>query len=566
MNEEERFKIISNDYMDLIADELTLQNIYSLISDVSLEKINNIYSIAYLPVSYINQNIIYEVGYNAIPKVYGLLSTNSYEVSGEMHACQNSMNQLSGSGVLIGIVDTGIDYRNRVFQYADGTSKIISIWDQTIDNGNNYPEGFYFGMEYTRERINTALNSEDPFSVVPSTDEIGHGTVLAGIAGGTYDTSNNFRGIAPNAEFVIVKLKQAKANIKDFFYLPQDTICYQENDIMLGINYLIQTANQLKRPIAICIGLGSSQGAHLGEGILNNYLSGIGQLSNVSIVVAAGNEGSSGHHIFGETSPANNYNDVLLTVGNDNPGFFMEFWGNAPSVFTVDIYTPGFELIGRIPSVFIQGSTIHLVSENTSIIVDNILESSLGGDQFMLYRIRYPISGTWRFRITALGNLSASYHMWLPINNFIKEGTYFENSNPYTTITTPGNEKTVLTATAYNALTGELYYAAGKGFTKNNQPKPDITAPGVDILAPGIGNQYMFNTGTSVAAAYTAGTVALLLEWGIIRGNQITLPSAKVRGIITIGADRSEDIIYPNPDWGFGIINLTNSIVLTIRF
>ncbi len=566
MNDEERFKIISNDYADLIADGLALQNIYSLFSDVSVVRINNVYSIAYLPAGYIDQNIIYNVGYDSIPKVYGLLSTNSYEASGDLHAYQTSINQLSGSGVIIGLVDTGIDYRNQVFQYADDTSKIISIWDQTIDNGNNYPEGLYYGTEYTREMINTALSSDDPLSVVPSTDEIGHGTVLASIAGGTYDAANNFMGVAPNAEFVIVKLKQAKANIKDFFFLPQDTIGYQENDIMLGINYLMQTANQLNRPIAICIGLGSSQGAHLGEGIFNNYLAGIGKLSNVSIVVAAGNEGSSEHHVFGEMSPANNYNDVLLTVGNDNPGFFMEFWGSAPSVFTVDIYTPGVELIGSIPSVFLQGSTIHLVTETTSIIVDNILESSLGGDQFMLYRIRSPIKGTWRFRITALGNLSASYHMWLPINNFIQEGTYFENSNPYTTITTPGNEKTVLTATAYNALTRELYYAASKGFTKDNQPKPDITAPGVDVLAPGIGNQYMLNTGTSVAAAYTAGTVALLLEWGIIRGNQIALPSAKVRSIMAIGADRSADIIYPNPDWGFGIINSTRSIALTIRF
>ncbi len=560
MNEEERFKIISNDYGDLIVNDLMLPNIYELFSDVSVNRINDIYSVAYFPVGYFDQNIIYNVGYDPIPKCYGLMSIQRCESSGIMHVYQNFDNELSGNGVLIGLVDTGIDYRNRVFQYADHTSKIISIWDQSINGGNNYPEGYYYGTEYRREDINAALRSQDPVSIVPSMDEIGHGTVLAGIAGGAYDSENNFMGVAPNAELVIVKLKPAKPYLKDFFYLSQDTICYQENDIMFGINYLMQTAMELNRPIVICIGLGSSQGAHLGEGIFNNYLSAVGELSNVAIVVAAGNEGSSGHHVYGEISPANIFNDILLTIGSNNSGFFMEFWGNAPNIFTIDIYTPANELIGHVSSVFLQESTLHIDYENTRIIVDNLLENSLGGDQFILFRIRNPISGTWRFRITALGNLLSYYHIWLPINNFLPEGTFFVDSNPYTTITTPGNEKTVLTVTAYNPLDQNLYEYASKGFTKDNQPKPDVTAPGVNILAPGIGNQYIFNTGTSVAAAYTAGTVALLQEWGIIRGNQNSLPSAKVRSILTIGAVRMEDLIYPNPDWGFGILNLTNSI------
>ncbi len=564
MNEEERFKITSNDYADLIVNQLMLPSILSTFSDVSINRINEIFSIVYLPVGYMEQNIIYEVGYTSIPKCYGLMSMKSYEPSESIHVYQNTENELSGNGILIGLVDTGIDYRNTVFQYSDHTSRIISIWDQTINYGND-PENYYFGTEFRQEDINAALSTGNPLSIVPSTDEIGHGTVMAGIAGGAYDVENGFIGVAPRTEFVIVKLKQAKPYLKDFFYLPQDTLCYQENDIMLGINYLVETASKLNRPITICIGLGSSQGAHLGEGIFNNYLAAIGRLNNVALVAAAGNEGSSGHHVYGEMSPTNNFNDVLLTVSNDNPGFFMEFWGNAPNIFTVEIFTPSDELIGRVPSVFLQGSTLYIDYENTNIIVDNILESSLGGDQFMLYRIRNPLSGTWRFRVTALGNLLSSYNMWLPINNFITEGTYFVNSNPYTTITTPGNEKIVLTVTAYNPQNQELYYAASKGFTKDNQPKPDITAPGVNILAPGIGNQYRYNTGTSVSAAYAAGTVALLQEWGILRGNQYPLPSAKVRSILTIGADRNTEYIYPNPDWGFGVINLSKSIDIALR-
>jgi hypothetical protein len=561
MNDENRFKITSNEYADLIVDELAIPYVTTLYPDTSFNRINNIYSIAYFPVTYFSENTIYDLGYDRIPKLYGLMSDSSWNPTEVLQTYQYSNDDLKGAGVLIGFIDTGIDYQNKVFQYPNHTSKIISIWDQTINDGNNYPEGFYYGTEYLQEDINAALNSEDPYSVVPSTDDIGHGTILAGIAGGTYDSENNYIGVAPDSELVIVKLKLAKPYLKDFFYIPQDTICYQENDIMVGINYLVQKAEKLNRPIVICIGLGSSQGAHLGEGIFNNFLSTMGQLSTVAIVVAAGNEGSSGHHYYGEINSETNYNDVLLTIDDNNPGFFMEFWGNAPNVFTIDIFSPGDEFLGHIPSVFLQRSSIQVSHESSEVIIDNILESSLGGDQFILFRFRNPMSGIWRFHITSLGNLLSFFHIWLPISNFVKEGTFFVNSNPYTTITTPGNEKTVLTVTAYDTTNQTLYEYASKGFTKDNQPKPDITAPGVNLLVPGLNNQYIIYSGTSASAAYAAGVVAQLQEWGIVRGQQTVLTSAKVRSILTIGAVREEDIIYPNPNWGFGIIDLDNAIV-----
>ncbi|WMJ90404.1 S8 family peptidase [Anaerocolumna sp. MB42-C2] len=562
MNEEDRFKIVSNDYADFIVDNITLQSFYSSYSNVSDLRINSVYSVAYIPVTYFDKNVIYNIGYEAIPKCFGLMSINRKEATNSMYTLQYTDYDLSGNGILIGFVDTGIDYRNNVFKYADNSSKITAIWDQTIENGNRYPDGFFYGTEFSREEINAALLSENPMSIVPSMDEVGHGTVLAAIAGGSYDADNNFIGVAPNAEYVVVKLKPAKTNLTEFYFLQQDAICYQENDIILGINYLVQTAAKLNRPIVICLGIGSSQGSHLGEGIFNNYLATMGQLNDVAIIVAAGNEGSSGHHVYGEISPEYTFNDIYLNVGNNNPGFFMEFWGNAPNVFTVDVYTPSDEFVGHVPSVFLQESTLEMVYYDTSVTVDNILENSLGGDQFMLFRIRNPISGTWRFRIISLGNLLSNFNIWLPITNFLTAETYFLNSSPYITITTPGNEKTVLTVTAYNTADQSLYENASKGFTKDNQPKPDITVPGVNILAPGIGNQYMLNTGTSVGAAYASGIVALLQEWGIIKGNQTALPSSKVRSILTIGADRFEDMIYPNPDWGFGIVNLSNSISL----
>ncbi|ROR27287.1 subtilase family protein [Mobilisporobacter senegalensis] len=564
MNDEERYKIIDNNYADLLIDERIINDIQTIYTDASFNRINQRYSIAYIPAEDLSSNIIYSFGYEIIPKCYGLMSITGYESLERAQLNYTPDIDYTGEGVLVGFIDTGIDYMNPAFQYEDNSSRIVSIWDQTIESENEYPEGFYYGTEYRREQIDTALRNSNPLSIVPSIDEIGHGTRLAGIAGGSYNSDNGFIGVSPNVEFAVVKLKPAKAYLKDFFFIPEDALCYQENDIMLGINYLVQIARELKRPIAICLGLGSSQGAHHGDGIFNNFLSDMGNQIGISFIVAAGNEGAMGRHYFGEITPTIGYNDVELNIGNEI-GFFMEFWGNGPNLFSVDIFSPTGEFIGRVPTFLVQRTTIQFEYINTILNVDNTLSESSLGDQFILFRFRNPQSGTWRFRVYGVGDILSSFHIWLPINDWISQDTYFVDSNPYTTITAPGNEATVLTVTAYDSESLNLYYNASKGFTKNNRPKPDIAAPGVNILAPIINNQYAWSTGTSVAAAYTTGIVAMLFEWGIIRENYPSISSAKIRIMLASGAYRFPDILYPNPDWGFGILDFNNSIIVARR-
>lgn len=562
MNRDESYKITSNDFADLIVDEIVLQTILPLYPDISVENIDSAHSVIYTPVENMTSDIIYNFGYEAIPKCYGLMSVDTKRTIQAAPLNRISSNNLSGQGVLLGFVDTGIDYMNPAFQYADQRTRIISIWDQNIESENGSPADFYYGTEYTREQIDTAMKAADPLSVVPSMDEIGHGTALAGIAGGSPNADNSFSGISVNAEFVVVKLKPAKPYIKDFFFINQDVICFQENDIMIGINYLIQAARKIKRPIVICIGIGSSQGAHTGDGIFNNYLSNMGRLGDVSIVVAAGNEGNRYHHFYGEINANIRYNEVELNVGENVTGFFMELWGNAPNIFTIDVFAPTGEYVGHMPPVYLQRSTLEIRFSNTVIYIDNTIEDSLVGDQFILIRFQNPQRGVWRLRVNGVGDLVSIFHIWLPIINFIPENTYFVNYNPYTTITVPGNEETVITTTAYDDKTGELFYYSSKGFTKDNHPKPDIAAPGVQILAPAPGNQYVLLTGTSAAAAYVTGGVAMILEWGIIMGNFKTLPNAEVRSLVAYGAIRDPNMVYPNPDWGFGIFDVNNSILL----
>ena len=217
MNDEEKYKITSNDFADLLADETIIQEILSKYSNVSTDRINAKYSVAYLPVENMSSNIIYDLGYDTIPKCFGLLSGHNYETLSAVQYSNLPSNDLSGQGVLVGFIDTGIDYRNLAFQYANQTSRIVSIWDQTIES-ESAPKGFFYGTEYTKEQINFALKDENPLSIVPSIDEVGHGTMLAGVAGGSLNPENSFVGVAPNVEFVVVKLKPAKAYIKEFFF------------------------------------------------------------------------------------------------------------------------------------------------------------------------------------------------------------------------------------------------------------------------------------------------------------------------------------------------------------
>jgi subtilisin family serine protease len=464
---------------------------------------------------------------------------------------------LRGEGVLIGIIDSGIDYTHPAFIYGDGTTKIAAIWDQTIDS-ENFPENTFYGTEYSAEQINQALISANPLEVVPSTDEIGHGTMLAGIAAGSEIEESDFSGVVPNAGLVIVKLKQAKTNLRDFFVIPHDVPCYQENDIMWGVQYVISAARRLQRPIAICIGLGSSQGSHDGRGTLSSHLSVGGDFPGVAVTIAAGNEGNSRRHFYGTIDPAVGYSTVELNVGENESGFSMELWGAAPSSYSIDILSPSGEYIPRIAESLRLNREISFVFEATDIIIDYQMVESQTGDQLILMRFQNPSPGIWRFQVYGRGDIQGSFHIWLPMGDFISDRTYFIQANPYTTVTSPGNSLVPITVTAYNVNNDTLYLNSGKGFSRIDTVKPELAAPGVNITAPNLEHGYSELTGTSAAAAHTAGITAMMLEWGTVRGNYTGLDTVEIKQFLIRGARRSELVQYPNRDWGYGIIDIYN--------
>ena len=557
MTTEERERIVSNDYADLLIAYSGDESVFQNFQDATVHIINFLDAIVHVPVQQISDSTIVELGYSVMPSLFGLISQESLEASGILRIRNVPNFDLRGQGVLIGIIDSGIDYTNPIFIKADNTTKIISLWDQTISS-DNYPNQTYYGTEYTREQINEALLSESPLDIVPSMDEIGHGTMLAGIAAGNEVPESGFYGVAPDAELVVVKMKQAKPYLRDFFRVPQDVPCYQENDILFAMEYVMDVATSLNRPLALCIALGTSQGAHDGRGTLSSFLSLQATNYGLGIIVAAGNEGNARRHYRGTIDPTVGFDTVELFIGENEMGFSMELWGDSPGVFSIDIQTPSGEYVPRIVPRLDENRDVSFIFEQTTILVDYQIIESQSGDQLILVRFRNPTAGIWRFNVYGREDISAGFNIWLPMQGFISDNTYFIRSDPNTTILSLGNARVPITVTAYNTVDDSLYLNSSRGYSRIGLIKPEIAAPGVNITSPTLEQGFAEVTGTSTSAAHTTGIAAMLMEWAIVRGNQPNMSTLDMKIFMIRGARRNIDIEYPNRDWGYGILDVFN--------
>ncbi|MDF2586266.1 MAG: hypothetical protein K0S41_107 [Anaerocolumna sp.] len=556
MDEEGRLKIISENYADFIIDYETITERLKEFENDTINFIDQRHAVIYFDISRTTRNLLYETGYSVVPKLFGLTDTQNLEEMGVKKLQSTVALSLRGEGVLLGFIDTGIDYTNSVFKNTDGTTRIVSIWDQSIVNLNASDEIFYYGEQYTTDEINQALLSDNPFSVVPSIDEIGHGTTLAGLAGGSAIADADFVGVAPESQFVIVKLKSAKLNLKEYLCVPQHVQCYQENDIMFAIQYLFNTARKLRKPIAICIGLGTNQGAHDGRNYLDLLISGIAERMGIAIVISAGNEGNTGHHYFGRVDQITGYDTVELKVGQNEYGFTMEIWGQAPGIYSIDIVSPSGEYIPRIPARLAENREIRFLFENTVLLIDYLLVEAQTGDQLIFCRFKNPAPGVWKFRVYGKGDINTGFHIWLPMRGFISEETYFVRPNPDTTITNPGNGMLPITITAYDHRNQSIYRNASRGYSRENIIKPDLAAPGVEVYGPTLNGVFSTFSGTSMSAAEVTGVAAMLLEWGIVRGNYIYMDTLEVKKFLIRGVKRLPNITYPNREWGYGMIDI----------
>lgn len=547
--------ILSENYADYILP--TFPEFLEEYQNYGAQLFNNYYGMIHslLPSDDVRDYYAQGLFYNTVPKLFSLLDTVSLDASGITTVQNQPALSLRGRGVLLGFIDTGIDYTHPAFRFSDGSSRIYGLWDQTVQSGTP-PFDMMYGSGYTREDINEALASENPLDIVPSQDTIGHGTFLAGVAAGSSLPDENFIGAAPSGMIAVVKLKEAKRYLKDLFFHTSDEPVYQETDIMMGVRYFLRLADVVQAPVVICIGLGTNQGAHQGRTALANVLTNTTNYWGLYTSVAAGNEAGKAHHYLGETPDGDDYTSVEIIVRENTPGFTLELWGSPPEIYSVGFESPLGEVIRRLPTRIKFSDTVDFVLERTRIFIASEVVQTVSGDQLIFFRFMNPTPGSWKIRVYATGGDFGNFHMWLPISGFSNPDVTFLRPNPDTTVTVPAATVPLLTAGAYNAYNNSLFTNSSRGYTRDGSIKPDIAAPGVEVSGPAVGGGFTSLTGTSVAAAITAGACALVVEWGAQRVPPRIFNQAELKALFIRGARRSPERIYPNKEWGYGVLDV----------
>ena len=555
------YSVTSEDTADFISTYSALPEQLSAMTGIEcIDFVSRQFAVLHIPMDDLESpmNFSYYT-YSAIPKLYSLLDTDSMEASGILPASRIPAFGNQGQGVLIGFVDTGIDYQNPLFRKEDGSSRILGIWDQTLETGAPDPvNGFQalYGTQYSREEIDQALAAPDPLALVPSADENGHGTFLASVAAGGEDPDQDFTGAAPRASIAMVKLKPAKAYLRDFYLIREGADAYQENDIMMGVAYLLHLARRFSMPLVICLGLGTNQGSHVGKSPLGLYLDDINIYAGIAVITAAGNETGYGHHYRAVTRPEETLQTVELNVGEKDSGFSMEFWAQEVDIYRVGFISPTGEVVDPLPSSTEEENVIRFLVEQTEITVFSSIVNTATGSQMVFIRFKDPMPGIWNLTVSSALNVTGAFHIWLPSRGFISDTTYFLRPDPDTLVTGPGNSQYALTVSAYDHTTGGIYIHSSRGFSRSGQIKPELAAPGVNITGAGLRSGFVQRSGTSAAAAHAAGAAAILLHWGILERNDPFMNTSAIKTYLIRGAKRNPALTYPNREFGYGTLDL----------
>lgn len=473
---------------------------------------------------------------------------------------------LNGRGVLLAVLDSGITWDLEVLRKADGSTRIRYLWDQTVVG--KPPEGFSQGTEYTAEEINAALQMSalDRYRLLPSRDLSGHGTAVAGIAAGK-SADGLYTGAAPEAELIVVKLGLPGNSGGAEEGFPRTT------EILRGVTYALRKAQQLKMPLVINLSFGNSYGSHDGSSLLERFLDNASEIGKTVICVGSGNEGAARGHFAGNIARDSR---VELAVGNYEKSLNIQLWKNYSDVFRIRLQSPGGEEAELATNI--QGGKYTLRLEQTRILVylGEPLPYAVAQE---IYLEMIPVTGgyidagIWTIRLEPVMTVTGQYYLYLPAGNGRGDSTGFFRSTPQMTLTVPSTAAKVITVGAYDPVYDTYADFSGRGYadsirtigvTAAGLTKPDLVAPGVNILAPDVYGSFLPVTGTSFSTPIVSGAAALLMEWGIVRGNDPFLYGEKVKAYLRKGARplRGERE-YPNDRVGYGRLCVADSLPQT---
>ncbi len=472
---------------------------------------------------------------------------------------RNPYLRLNGRGVLVGILDSGIDYMNTEFTREDDRTRILSLWDQSLTNEVTTSFAQY-GVVYTEEQINNAisvgLGGGDPYSIVKSRDEIGHGTMVAGLAGAR-GKNPELVGAAPDCNFIIVKLKEAsQAYLRNFGVSTPGVGRYENVDIILAIRYILNEARDRNMPVAIYIPVGTNVGAHDGSSIVERFIDDISKRRGLVVVTTTGNQGDTDTHTVGTIETVGDTETIELRIGPNQTELFFEIWINSPNKVSLSIVSPSGEIIERIPAKLQQVEEIRFVFEGTRMFIQYSIPEEITGDELIKIKAENLKEGIWQFKLIGDYIVDGTYHSWIPQRDLLQGDTRFLNSSQYTTLTLPSTSQRSIAVAYYNQNNNATVGKSGRGYTRDGRIKPDIAAGGINaiVLSPGGGTRTA--SGSSIAGAVVVGCCAQLLQWGIIDGNDPTMYSVKIKTYLTRGAGKREGDVYPNREWGYGTIDM----------
>lgn len=454
---------------------------------------------------------------------------------------------LTGKGVLVACVDSGIDYTHPDFRNPDGSTRILRLWDQSLPG--RPPRGYRTGTEFTGEDIDRILQGETE-EVVPSRDLSGHGTGVMGIAAGNGRASRGVnQGVAYESSIMAVKLGNPRQG-----GFPRTT------ELIQGIDYLIRQSLEWNMPLALNLSFGNNYGSHSGESLIEVYIDSVSDLGRNVICVGTGNEGGEALHTSGLLQEGKE-TYVQLNVGEYETGVNVQLWKQYVDQAEIALIHPNGQRVGPFqeilgPQRFSIGNTEILIyygepspySISQEIYIEWIPKDS------------YVDSGTWRLLLIPERIVEGNFDLWLPGGGVLNEDTRFPFPTADTTLTIPSTSRKIVSVGAYNSRLLSNVEFSGRGYTRvNREIKPDLAAPGVDILTTVPGGGYGARTGTSFAAPFVTGSAALMMEWGIIRGQDPYLYGEKVKAYLRRGARRLPGGTYPNPETGFGFLCLRDS-------
>ena len=452
---------------------------------------------------------------------------------------------LTGKDVILAVLDSGIDYSHPDFRNKDGSTRILALYDETLD------------QEFTSEEINRALEApteQERFRIVPSRDTSGHGTHVTGIAAGNGNASNGAnRGVAYESSLLIVKLGTQEPN-----GFPRTT------QLMRGLDYAVRKSLEYQMPMSVNISFGNTYGSHSGTALLESFINDISNYWKTSISIGTGNEGSARGHASGVLI-SGEPREIELSVGEYQTSLSLQIWKSYVDQYDILIAGPSGISVGPINQI--QGTQRLRIGQTELLLYYGEPSPYSTAQEIyidMIPRESYINSGVWRIVLVPVDIVSGEFQMWLPSEGVLNKGTAFLYPTDNMTLTIPSTARRVISVGAYNGLTFAYADFSGRGSLSRwgeNIVKPDIAAPGIDIMTTAVGGGYAAVSGTSFATPFATGGAALMMEWGIVRGNDPYLYGEKVKAYLRRGARPLPGFTeYPNPQVGYGALCVRDSL------